>query len=370
MEIPHVKAFGLEGSQKVRRPNPEPEDVPEGIALAHDALAGRGNPCQTLQRGTTRRPAITENAHADGQRGSHPGTRGRPGSLAAHLEILRPKQWIKSGFLLPAPLFGHALGSAESFVRLGAAVLGFSLLSSAVYIANDILDAEADRHHPAKRLRPVSSGRVRPAGAALLAGALLLAAMGIAAAVSTELLWIACLYVLNNILYFAFLKRRTVADVLSIAVGFMLRILAGAAAVGVEPSYWLMICGFSLALFLGFCKRRSECGRHADPAVAAVARHVLSRYTEEKLNILMGSTATLSILTYMLFTVSPDTVARHGTGALIYSSPFVVYGVYRYLLKAIELEGEDATEVLLKDPAFLVAGLGWAAAVTWTLYAP
>ena len=225
-----------------------------------------------------------------------------------------------------------------------------------------------DRHHEVKRSRPIAAGRVKPGSATVLAAALLAAACAVAWLVRPELLLIVSAYVVNNVAYTVLLKRKLVADVLSISLGFMLRILAGAVAVGVEPSSWLMICGFSISLFLGFCKRRSECGRYADPQEAGAARHVLYHYTAEKLNLLAGSTATLTLVTYMLFTVSPQTVARHGTSDLIYTTPFVVYGIFRFLLKSIDLRGEDAAETILKDHGFLLAGLGWVLAVVWILY--
>jgi 4-hydroxybenzoate polyprenyltransferase len=289
-------------------------------------------------------------------------------SSSSFLRLLRPRQWVKNFFVLPAPLFGHKLDSFKSVLCLTGVFIAFSLLSSAVYVLNDLIDAEADRQHPVKRLRPIAAGRVSVKAALGLSLCLFFVTLALASSLGAGFALVCLVYLLNNISYSFFFKRRVIADVLSIALGFMLRILAGAVALDVEPSNWLMLCGFSVALFLGFCKRRSEIGRFSDGEQAGGARAVLSIYTEEKLNLLTSSTATMAIVTYMLFTVSPETRALHGTAAFLYTSPFVVYCVLRFLMKALELHGEDAAETIFKDLGFLSAGLGWVLTVAWILY--
>ena len=172
---------------------------------------------------------------------------------------------------------------------------------------------------------------------------LLLLAVSLASSLGLRVLLVCLVYLVNSLSYSFFFKKRVIADVLSIALGFMLRILAGAVALDVEPSNWLLLCGFSVALFLGFCKRRSEIGRLSNGEKAAGARAVLSIYTKEKLNILTSCTATMAIVTYMLFTVSPETRALHHTTAFLYTSPFVVYCILRFLMKALELHGGSPT---------------------------
>jgi 4-hydroxybenzoate polyprenyltransferase len=289
---------------------------------------------------------------------------------AAWVRLLRPRHWIKNGFVLVAPIFGHAVGTTPQLLRIAGAALAFCLLSSAVYVLNDILDREADRVHPVKRRRPIASGAVSPAAAAACMALLFAVSLATCYVLASELLVLALLYVANNLLYFLVLKRKVVADVFSIALGFLLRMLAGAAVVGVEASSWLLICGSSLALFLGFCKRRSEIGRDASPVEVAGARPVLGVYSAEKLNLLCASTATLTIVTYMLFCVSEETITLHKTGKLqfLYTAPFVIYSVLRFLLKTLDLRGEDAAETVFLDPAFLAAGAGWVGAVLWVLY--
>jgi 4-hydroxybenzoate polyprenyltransferase len=291
-----------------------------------------------------------------------------------YLRLLRPRQWAKNLFVLAAPLFGHSLvgeGGAlrlDQFALLGGAFAAFCALSGAIYVLNDVFDAEADRKHPVKRHRPIASGEVRPSAALGWAGVLIAVSASLAVAVGVQFGLILLAYLANSLSYFLFFKRKVVSDVLSIAVGFMLRILGGAVAVGVSPSSWLMICGFSIAIFLGFSKRRSEIELYLDGESAALVRSVFGVYTREKLNLLCAVTAAISIVTYMLYTVSPETIATHRTEQLIYTSPFVVYCVLRFLLKAMEVRGEDAAETIFADKGFLAAGLGWAASVVWILY--
>jgi 4-hydroxybenzoate polyprenyltransferase len=252
--------------------------------------------------------------------------------------------------------------------RVFGVFLAFCFLSSAVYSFNDVVDAEADQQHPKKRFRPVASGAVTKLTAVLVGCFFVLLSATITWKLGPMVSLIALLYLLNNVAYSIFLKQKVVADVLSIAAGFLFRILAGAVAVDVQPSSWLLICGFSLAIFLGFCKRRSELGRLSPDARENEARPVLLVYSAEKLDLLCCSAATLTILTYMLFTVSPETVARHGTTVLVYTCPFVIYCVFRFLMKSLELKGEDATVALLRDAGFLTAGAGWVLMVLSILY--
>jgi 4-hydroxybenzoate polyprenyltransferase len=289
------------------------------------------------------------------------------GFAADLLALLRPKQWVKNIFVLPAPLFAQALTTPDQVLHVALAFLSFCLLSSTIYIINDVVDAEADRNHRIKRLRPIAAGRISRRAAFTLAAATFVCALFVAAYVNGMFVLIALAYVVNSVAYSLWLKQLVVTDVFSIALGFMLRILGGAAAVVVTPSSWLLICGFSLALFLGFCKRRSELGRFFDLQEAANARSVLAAYSEEKLNLMITATATMTAITYMLFTVAPETVVRHGSDHLIFSSPIVVYGVFKYLVVTVDLEGEDPVNALLGEPAFWIAGGLWLLCVLWAV---
>ena len=179
-------------------------------------------------------------------------------TLGAYLQLMRPRQWVKNGFVLVGLIFGHGYADQAVLAKAGVLFAAFCLVSSGVYVMNDVLDREADRAHPGKRERPVARGAV-PAGSAL-AFALALAAGGLALAqaVSLAALGLAACYIVLNLGYSAGLKHVAILDVFLIAAGFMLRILAGTLGLDIAPSHWLLLCGLLVTVFLGFAKRRAE----------------------------------------------------------------------------------------------------------------
>jgi 4-hydroxybenzoate polyprenyltransferase len=284
-----------------------------------------------------------------------------PGPVAELVRLCRPRQWAKNVFVLAPAVFGGGLAIPAGVGRALAATACFCLASSAVYVVNDLLDAAADRSHPRKKARPLAAGAVSPGAARIVAVILAIAAAGLAgAALPASFLLFLGLYAANSLVYCVWLKHRVLADVLLIAVGFVLRLLGGSAAVGVEASSWLIACGFALALVLGFGKRRLEVA--ALPAGTAY-RTSLANYTPARLDALLAINIAVCLLTYLLYTVAPDTVARHGTRNLVYTVPLVAYGLFRYLFKVQEGGGDDPADVLLADPVFLLNGLLWVLAV-------
>ncbi len=282
------------------------------------------------------------------------------------LRLLRPHQWLKSGFVFVGLLFGHAWGD-PAFVRdVVLAALAFSLVASAVYVMNDLIDREQDRIHPEKRRRPLASGAVSVGQAASLGLACLAASLALAWLVSPMTLAIIVLYLVLNLGYSFGLKHVVLLDVFIISAGFMLRILAGTLGVGIAPSHWLLLCGLMVTLFLGFAKRRSELDALAD--AGAHHRRVLDDYDRGLLDKLIGIAAAATIISYSLYTVSAETMAMHGTARLIYTVPFVVYGIFRYLfLLHRQGGGGDAARALLRDPHLLVAVGAWLALVVGLL---
>jgi 4-hydroxybenzoate polyprenyltransferase len=281
------------------------------------------------------------------------------------LQVCRPRQWTKNVFLLAPLFFSRSLGNGSAVLATATAFGCFCLFSSAVYCVNDILDAPADRRHPRKCRRPVAAGRVTP----WLAGTLALALAGGAALTASAVLpaaflLLAGLYLANSLAYCLFLKHQEIADVLCIGIGFVLRLLAGCACIGVEPTSWILVCGFSLSLLLGFGKRRLEVGLDRPTEY----RPILQAYSAEKLNMLLAITASLCLLSYMLYTVSPQTIHLHRTDHLVYTVPFVAYGVFRYIFQVQNGQYDGPVEILLKDPCFAVNGLLWVAAVFIILY--
>ncbi len=291
---------------------------------------------------------------------------GEHGGLRPYLKLLRPHQWVKSGFVLVGLLFGHAWHDVQLVRQVLLAVAAFSLAASTIYVLNDLADRDQDRLHPEKRHRPLASGAVNVLQALLLAGACLFAALMLAHAASPVVLAIVVGYLLLNVGYTLGLKHVVLLDVFIISAGFMLRILAGTLGVGIVPSHWLLLCGLMITLFLGFAKRHAE--------IAAMAgrggshRQVLDDYDVSLLDKLIGISAAGAIINYSLYTVSPETVAMHGTTHLIYTVPFVVYGIFRYLfLLHRRGGGGDPAAALLRDPHLIVASAGWLATVLWLL---
>jgi 4-hydroxybenzoate polyprenyltransferase len=288
------------------------------------------------------------------------------GVLRAVLRIVRPQEWVKNVFVVAPVLFG-GLYTWEAVLRATWAFGCFCVLSSGIYCLNDVIDASADRQHPRKRRRPVPSGAISIPAALGLSTVLVSAAMLGGAALSTRFLLLCALYVINNLIYCTYLKHRVIVDVLVIAIGFVLRILAGCTALELRPSSWILICGFSLAMVLGFGKRRLEIGK-AD--LGTGYRRSLQWYDEAKLNLLLGIASSVCLLSYMLYTVAPQTVQLHRTENLIYTVPLVAYGIFRYLFKVQDGCHDGPVEVLLKDPIFALNGLAWIAMVVTILRFP
>lgn len=273
----------------------------------------------------------------------------------------RPQQWIKNGFVLTGLLFGHAAGALDTVFAALAAGVAFCLMSSAVYAMNDCFDRERDREHPEKRDRPIASGQVSPGQAVVFALLLAAASLLVGAWAGTMVAAILAGYALLNLGYSLGLKRVPVVDVFIIAAGFMLRILAGTLGIGIQPSRWLLLCGFLVTLFLGFAKRRAELSRLAEHA--GQHRPVLDAYSESFLDGVVLVCAAGMLLTYGFYTVSPETVATHGTD-LAPTLPFVLFGTFRYLFRLRHCGGGgDPTAEFLRDPWLLAAATGWLATV-------
>jgi 4-hydroxybenzoate polyprenyltransferase len=279
--------------------------------------------------------------------------------------LCRPWQWVKNAFVLAPLLFSPSAWNARAVYAAVVATLCFCLLSSGVYALNDVLDAETDARHPRKRNRPVAAGRISPPLAIGLAAILTLAAASVAVALlDAPVLLHGGLYLGNNLLYGLVLRRRVLVDVMSVAIGFVLRLLAGCAAIGVPASSWLLVCGFSLAMLLGFGKRRVEIGGLAEPGEY---RPTLRSYDIPKLNMLLSITSSVCLLSYMLYTVAASTIALHGTDKLIFTVPFVAYGIFRYIFEVQDSRYDGPVEVFLRDPVFAFNGLLWVVSVVLIL---
>lgn len=289
-------------------------------------------------------------------------------TLAGDLfRTLRPYQWVKNGFVLMGLVFSHSWNNPQLVQQVIAAFIAFCFISSAVYVFNDLIDRERDRAHPEKRKRPIAAGRLST-GFAVTIGTLVGSAgmlLGLWAGYGVAIVLLA--YMVMNVAYSVRLKHVVILDVFIISTGFMLRILAGTMGVGIPPSNWLLFCGLMITLFLGFAKRRAEMGVIAD-GEQGNHRAVLEDYTPILLDTFIAVSAMGVILSYSLFTMSPDTIEIHGTRNLIYTVPFIVYGLFRYVfLLHTAGSGGDPARDLFRDPHLLVSVLGWTLVTLWML---
>lgn len=283
------------------------------------------------------------------------------------LLTLRPYQWIKNGFVLMGLLFGHAWQDPASVQHIVAAFAAFCMISSAVYVFNDLIDRERDRRHPEKQHRPIAAGRISVPVAVGMGSAVGALGMALAAWAGTGVLIIVCGYVVMNAFYSVRLKHVVILDVFIISAGFMLRILAGTWGVGIPPSHWLLFCGMMITLFLGFAKRRAEMGvvKRDDQSHH---RAVLAQYTPLLLDTFIAVTSMGVIISYSLYTMSPETIAVHGTENLIFTVPFIVYGLFRYVfLLHSSGSGGDPSRDLFRDLHLLAAVVGWLVVTLWML---
>ncbi|MDO4551853.1 MAG: UbiA prenyltransferase family protein [Planctomycetia bacterium] len=252
-------------------------------------------------------------------------------------QLLRPRQWCKNVFVLIPLLFSGVLERDEFFSSVGMAWLAFICFcswSSAVYILNDICDREKDRKHPRKKNRPLAAGKVSVSVAACLGFFLaVLPFTGTLFGAVPFWFWVSGIfYLLNNIFYSFLFRHQVLLDVFSISIGFVLRLLGGCVVLGVTPSQWIVICGFTLALFLGFGKRRMEIRDVSQQdSVQEGYRLSLMHYSREFLDLLLGVSLSMCLITYMLYTMASETVEVHQTKNLIYTVPFVFYGTFHYL---------------------------------------
>lgn len=287
--------------------------------------------------------------------------------LRGLLRSLRPTQWAKNLFVLAPLVFAHGLLFEELVVRGLVAFACFCAASSAVYLFNDLRDREADRLHPVKQFRPIAAGTL-PATVAAVAALLLVVVAAVAGAwLGDAFLAILAVYLLLNVGYTLGLKQVVILDVMIIAVGFVLRVLAGGAAVGVEVSRWLLLCTIFLALFLAVSKRRHEIDLMAEKATEG--RRVLGHYSPAFLDQMINVVTASAVVSYALYAVAPETTEKYDTQDLVYTIPLVLFGIFRYLYLVYQRPGKASpTEAILSDPPFLVNIVLWGLAVLWIVY--
>ncbi len=285
------------------------------------------------------------------------------------LRLLRVKQWVKNTFIFFPLLFSGQFLDQTLLINCSLTFVGFCLISSSVYLFNDLFDHKADRLHPKKSKRLLSQGSLNPTNIWLSIFLLLTIGLLICQKVGGLVIFAALAYVICNICYNLYAKRIVILDVIFIAVGFQLRVWAGAFAAATMPSVWLQMCVFLLALFLGFTKRRHEISTLKDKA--SEHRSVLAHYTSYLLDQIIIICSTLAIVFYGLYTISPDIISRTGNQKMVYSVAFVIYGIFRYLyLVHVKKLGDDPGEVLFSDFPLLISILLWIGYVAVLIYIP
>ncbi|MHB9035550.1 MAG: decaprenyl-phosphate phosphoribosyltransferase [Armatimonadota bacterium] len=281
--------------------------------------------------------------------------------ILQYIRLARLRHWVKNVFVLAPVLFAGKISDHKDIVDALLAFLAFGLAASAIYVLNDIYDAQRDKKHPRKCNRPISSGAIGKSQAALYALALVAAALCICfrhwAGRGYGVESIVVSYILLNVFYTVRGKKIQIVDAFCIAGGFVLRVVGGAYAIGVEPTGWILVTTFFLALFLGFGKRRNEIVLLDSDR--AEHRKTLEYYQPWLLDNAIVSTGTIAIVSYALFTLDQGTITKFGTDKLFYTVPFVAYGIFRYMHILSKSTEGDPTEVVTSDPGLIINVILW-----------
>ena len=280
---------------------------------------------------------------------------------------MRPEQWIKNFFVFTALLFSKNLLNLSKDIDALVGFIIFCMITGCSYIINDLVDLEKDKLHPTKSQRPIASGRLNKTTAIKITTIICLVSLSFAFYINSFFGIIVLTYFLLNIGYSIYLKNIVIIDVVTIASGFVLRVLGGAVIISVTSSQWLVLCTILLSLFLGFSKRRHELILLEDNATGH--RKVLEHYSPYFLDQMISVVTASTVICYALYTMSKDTIEKLGTSKLIYTIPFVLYGIFRYLYLVHQKEkGGSPTEIVFTDKPMIVNIILWVIASTVFIY--
>lgn len=278
--------------------------------------------------------------------------------MTDYLRLLRPRQWLKNVFIFAGLIFSRHFLDPASIIDSALAFIIFSLLSSSGYIFNDIIDRKHDAVHPSKSKRPIAAGAIQPAAAGVIAAALLLCSLVAAFLLERSFFHVCGVYVVCMVLYSTAIKHVMLLDVLFVAFGYVLRAIAGAVAIEVEISSWLLVCTLLIALFLAVAKRRTELVMLGPNATRH--RRIFADYSLPLLDQMIAAISASCIVAYCLYTLAPDTVAKFGTKNLVFTVPFVIYGLFRYMYITYQERHAGSPErVLFRDLPLQACLLGW-----------
>ncbi len=312
--------------------------------------------------------AVFADAPSQDEQGARGRGPGRRSPLVALLVSMRPRQWLKNGFVLAALLLTQRLGEATATAAALMAFVSLCLVSSAVYLVNDTVDVAADRLHPVKRCRPIAAGELSAKHALVAAGGLVLLGIGLAWEINPLTAAIVLTYLVLQLAYTLALKQLVIVEALAIAGGFVLRVWAGGAAIGEPITPYLYLSVIFLALFQAFAKRRHELALLTDEA--GNHRQALTDYTVQLLDQLIIIAATSTIVTYALYAVTtPHRPRGISANMVLFTIPFVLYAIFRYLyLVQVQGQGGSPEDMLLTDRLLLLAVAGWALCLVAILY--
>ncbi len=284
------------------------------------------------------------------------------------IRLARPSHWIKNFVVFLPVIFGMRIGDVSAWSRVVPAALAFCFASAFAYIVNDIKDIERDRAHPWKKNRPLAVGRMTVKTAIAEAAVLLLFAVVISGLLSLQMLFVTILYIVLQLAYSFILKQKVLIDVICIAIGFVLRAVAGAVAIGVEISPWLFICMFTMCLFMGFCKRCNESVTIGDLDQAHNHRLTLIEYTPQLLTHLITLSAGIAVVSFLFYSLSASTIEKFGTDYFIYTLPVIVYAVFRFAMLSMKGVYAGPMELILKDSPFQATMVLWVLSACVIIY--
>jgi 4-hydroxybenzoate polyprenyltransferase len=284
-----------------------------------------------------------------------------------YLILMRIHQWVKNSILFAGIVFSKNLNDPNLLSKSVIAFFLFSLIASSQYVFNDYLDRKEDALHPEKSKRPLASGTIEPSTALFLTVLILVFALVSSYILHPVFFFLVVFYFLFNLTYSKFLKHIVILDVMSISIGFVIRAIAGAVVVNVRFSSWLLLCTFMLSLFWGFSKRRGELILLENNAGSH--RKILEEYSVVFLDLMMGISSTMTLMSYVMYTINPETKAHLGTDKMIFTIPIVIYAIFRSLyITYIKNMGHNPTKAILTDTSILLSGLLWFLLISFLMY--
>ena len=289
--------------------------------------------------------------------------------MQSYFKILRPHQWIKNLFIFIPAFFSRDLFDIDNFEKLSIGFISFSLIASSIYILNDYKDREADRLHPEKRFRPLASGKISTFGALASMVVLVILGFGLATRINNYFILVLALYFVMNLGYCLGLKNVSILDVMIVAFGFLLRALSGGIIISIPISHWLIIMVFLLAIFLAVAKRRDDVLMYLKSGKSM--RKSIRDYNLEFSNTSLSMLAGVIIVSYLMYSVSPDVTQRMNSNYIYLTTAFVIAGILRYLqITFVENNSGSPTKILYSDKFIIFTILGWLSSFILIIYLP